>query len=456
MTALANRLWTTGLSQEHGFQPLSIEGQLPQALKGTLVRNGPGLFASFGTRYSHPFEGDGALTAVRLVGGAAYGAVRITESAALREERARGRALYGTPAPWLRRVRNVLRGQDKNPANTSVLSWQGRLLALNEGARPTEIDPWDLSTIGETTLGVIEGAFSAHPHRVASRRTTYGFGLTYGRNARLSLYALPDEGSPRRLGVIELMGVPMIHDFIATESHLVFFLSPIRCNLPRLFAGGGLGGSFEWRPQLGTEVICVPIDRPDAPVRFTVDAFHQWHFTNAYDRGDELIVEYVRYPDFASFGALTCREGEVLEGAFDAARYHRARVNPTRKTLRSEEVCDGAFDFPKVHPAKEGTEHSIAWLACADLGGIARLHVGRGEVTTLRLPSTERVAEPVFVPSGASESSGHLLVLCADNSRDQSFLAIYDAERFLDGPVVKIWFEHLIPITFHGAWIPAA
>ena len=41
------------LSREHGFEPLKVEGRLPDDLAGTLYRNGPGAFGAFGRRYHH-------------------------------------------------------------------------------------------------------------------------------------------------------------------------------------------------------------------------------------------------------------------------------------------------------------------------------------------------------------------------------------------------------------------
>ena len=76
--------------------------------------------------------------------------------------------------------------------------------------------------------------FSAHPHRVASRRAIYNFGLEYGRKTKLHTYELPDVGPARHLGAIELPGAPMLHDFIATDTHLVFFVSPVRVDIPRM------------------------------------------------------------------------------------------------------------------------------------------------------------------------------------------------------------------------------
>src|SRR5688572_29114517 len=111
------------VAREHGFEPLRVEGELPRALAGTLYRTGPGLFGSFGRRYDHLFEGDGAISGVRFRDGRAEGAHRVVQSAGLAEERAAGRPLYGSAAPRAQRIANALGRRTKNVANTNVLAW---------------------------------------------------------------------------------------------------------------------------------------------------------------------------------------------------------------------------------------------------------------------------------------------------------------------------------------------
>ncbi len=457
--SLRQRLWTEDLPRQHGFEPLSIEGRLPPELNGTLFRNGPGQFGQFGRRYSHPFEGDGAVSAVRLGGGRAEGAAKITESAGLREERAAGKLLYGLSAGWPRRFANGLRGRQKNTANTSVVAWQGRLFALMEAGRPTEIDPTDLSTIGETDLdGVIVSAFSAHPHRVAARQASYNFGLEYGRVTRLHLYELPDCGAVRHLGAIELDGPPMLHDFIATETHLIFFVSPVRVDVPRMLLQlGGFQDLFRWRPEIGTEILCVPIERPREVVRFSTEAFYQWHFANAYASGNELVVDYVRYPNFDSFYDIGQAGSAHALAPLEAGRAHRARIDLSRRSLKSEPSSDRACEFPTVAPSSAGRRQRVTYLALDDLGAIGKLDVETGELTAHALPPWQRATEPLFVarPGAHDEADGWLLSLCHDGRAERAFLAVYDAGGLAAGPVARAWFDHSIPITFHGAFMPA-
>jgi len=442
---LTRLLWTEDLPREHGFEPLTIEGKLPASLRGTLYRNGPGLFGQFGVRYGHPFEADGAMTAIRIADGRATGASRITQSAGLREERAAGKLHYGISASWPRRVVNVWRGRQKNTANTSVVVWKGRVFALMEAGRPTEIEPHDLTTIGTTDLGVIRSMFSAHPHRVESRRAVYNFGLEYGRHTRIHLYELPDVGRARRLGAIELAAPPMLHDFIATDSHLIFFVSPVRVDLPRMLTQlGTFEQLFRWRPEHGTEIICVPIDRPSEVVRFTTEPFYQWHFANAFERDRQLIVDYVRYANFDSFGQLGCiATGRAADPLTDG-RYHRASIDLAARTLRSTQISDRPCEFPTLAPGQHGREHDVAYAVFDDFTALGSIDA-RGTVVAHAVPGDERVTEPVF-------TAGHLLALC--HTRERAFVAVYDAARIPEGPVAKIWLDHRVPITFHGVFEP--
>jgi all-trans-8'-apo-beta-carotenal 15,15'-oxygenase len=455
---LSARLWTEDLPRQHGFEPITVEGALPVELRGTLFRNGPGQFGQFGRRYGHPFEADGAITAVRFEDGRARGASRVTPSAGLVEERHAGRLLYGLSAPWLRRVRNLLGRRAKNTANTSVVVWQGRLFALMEAARPTELDPRDLSMIGETDLdGAVVAWFSAHPHRVEARRAIYNFGLEVGRTNRIHLYELPDAGPARRLGAVDIAGAPMLHDFIATDSHLVLFVPPVRVDVPRmLLQVGGFERMFRWRPELGTEVICVPIDRPDRPVRFTVEPFYQWHFGNAFDRGGDIVVDYVRYPTFDSFHELGRIVAGTGSGALSQARCHRGVIDLAARRLRSEPIYDHACEFPTVAPGVEGRDHAAIYVVLDELRGIGRLDPRTGELASHVVPDTQRITEPVVVPrpGAAHADDGWVLALCHDGPSDRAFVAVYDAARVPDGPIARAWFDHQVPITFHGRFMP--
>jgi all-trans-8'-apo-beta-carotenal 15,15'-oxygenase len=446
----------------HGFQPLEVRGRLPPDLRGTLYRNGPGKVSSFGRRYQHWFDGDGVVSAVRFADGKARGAVRMVESDGLIAERQRGRSLFGGYGTKQRNLIRRLRGELKNTANTSVMMWQGRLYALQEACRPTELSVEDLATLGERDLdGAVVRSFSAHPHWVPERRAAYNFGVRYGRHTELDLFELPAAGPARRIGVLPLAGATLIHDFFATARHLIFFAPPLRLRALRLLAGlGSYSDDLAWQPRLGTEVLVVPIDEPARVRRFTVEGFFQWHFANAFERDEQLVVDLVRYPDFASNRWL----GDVVAGVPGTplgSRVERALVDPARGRVEFSRLCDRSVEFPRVAGAALGRPYRWAYLAMhssdeASHGlwdRIAKLDVERGTVEEIDFGPARYPSEPVFVRRGdASEDDGLLLTLVYDAPSDRSYLAVVDARNPAAGALAEVWFPHATPFTFHGVF----
>ncbi len=167
-------------------------------------------------------------------------------------------------------------------------------------------------------------------------------------------------------------------------------------------------------------------------------------------------MDLVRYPDFASFHELGKPTGVDGPPGLAGARYHRAVIDPARRTMTSEVVLDEVCEFPKVNARVEGAEHRTTWLTLGALDGIGRLDPETGTMTADRLPSHQRASEPVFVPrvGARDEADGHVLTLCYDGHQDRSFVAIHDGLRVADGPVARLWLDHRVPMTFHGIWAP--
>lgn len=450
--------WTrlfADLPREHGFEPLRVEGTVPADLHGTLFRCGPALTSCAGHPYRHTFDGDGAVTAVRFAGGAAHGAVRVVDTPGLVEERAAGRALhpaYGTLPPGAPRPLP----RPKHAANISVLASPERVLALHEAGAPIALSH-DLTTLGEDDLGEpsIRHGFSAHPHAVAARDAIYNIGVHYGRTTELALYELRGRAA-RRLASLSLAGATMIHDFAVTERHLVVFAPPLRLDL-RSFATGlvSYSDALAWRPELGTEVIVVPLDDPQAAIRFPTDAFFQWHLASARESAGGIVVDVVRYPDFASNRWI----GGLLHGeqhAFAPGRLARARIDLARRTVQTEHVCDASIEFPIP---SAGDDHHVFAVAHAPgsphglYDRVVRIDARSGRTREAVLGEGQFPSEPIVV---AATDRDWLLTLVYDATAHASHVAVLDAEGL--GVVARVWFDHHIPFTLHGTWLadPAA
>ena len=219
------------------------EGALPTALRGVLFRNGPGKQEVFGTRYDHPFDGDGMITRFAFDGSAVRYRNRFVRTREYVAEESAGRMLFrsfGTNLPGGLR-RNLFRLRFKNAANTSVSFHGGKLLALWEGGLPHWLDAETLETRGRYDYsgmlcnrgGLIdrllapELPFSAHPKTDVDTGELINFGTLMGARNQLVSYRVRTDGSMRPPQLTPLESLSFVHDFVLTQNYCVYFLPAI-------------------------------------------------------------------------------------------------------------------------------------------------------------------------------------------------------------------------------------
>ena len=326
-----------------------MEGALPADLRGTLYRNGPSRFQVGGDPYVHAFDGDGAITAIRLGEGPPTGACRLLRTDWLAEEEAAGHHLYRSYAQLGVGWRRYL-APPKNQANIAVLAWRGQTWALWEFGRPVAFDPDTLACRGPEDIGgQLGSAFGAHPHRLGD--AVFQTGLRFGPRFSLDLYALEDE--LRRITTLPLRFPTLIHDFAATARWFILFCPPRHLHVGALAAGQrSFIENLRWEPERGTEIILVSRQAPHRVTRFTVPAFFLWHFVGAWEEGDELVVDYIRYDDDRT-DAWFGRAPWAIEPV-PPSRLMRARIHPGRETFTERVVSDRPLEFASIHPDLAG------------------------------------------------------------------------------------------------------
>ena len=464
--SVASRSALRSLHHEQVFSPLRVEGRVPTDLAGTLYRNAPARFTT-GTR-PHWFDGDGAIAAVRFEGGDASGAVRFLHTPSMDSDAQRAQPRFGgfrQPISPLQRVRALFGGQAiRNVANINVLPWQGRLFALYETTRPLEIDGDTLESLGETTLdGLVRGGWNAHPRRVASRHTIYQFGLRIGRKVMLDVCALPSQGPARHLISLPLPGVMELHDFFATDNHLVFALAPLWCSSLDLLRVGSFVEALEWRPREPTTLIIIPINEPEKWQRIETEPFFFWHSVNAFERdgGKTLVLDLFRYPDFAAIKRPldAISDGSPIPPASPSLLW-RGTVDLVGGTTRWEPRWDRPCEFGVVHRDIQGAPYRKAWVCT--LGGkesqgfdaLACVAPEDGKASLLGLDAGCEVSEPAVIPRGSSaEDDVYVLAQVASPLQGASFIGIWDGQRPEEGPVARVWFDQLLPSPLHGCWV---
>jgi carotenoid cleavage dioxygenase-like enzyme len=436
---------------------LRVHGEIPTALRGVYMRNGANqAFPPLG-KY-HIFDGDGMVHAVYLDEGRARYKNRFVESRGLLAERAAGRALYGGLSNFVMPDEDTIAqaGFMKNTANTNIVRHAGRYLALMEGARPTELTR-ELETIGEYDYaGALHGSMTAHPKWDPTTGELLFFG--YSPFPPFVTFHVADaSGVLTRSVEIEIPKAVMMHDFVATDRHIVFFDLPAVFDVEAMMSGGT---GIRWEPQNGSRIGVLPRDGGTEDVQwFELDPFFVFHFLNGWDADDHTVVvdgcRAERMP--TAFG-----EDELSEPV--APSLHRWTMDLSSGAVKTEQLDDRGGDFPRVNVHREGLANRYGYVATSDSWGteevrftsVTKYDLEHGSSSTFSYGADTDAGEAVFAPDpdGTHEDDGWLLNLVYDRPTGTSSLVIADARDLDAPPVATVEMPHRVPFGFHGNWMP--
>ena len=143
---------------------------------------------------------------------------------------------------------------DGGVANTNIIFHGGKLLALEEGHLPTEIEPGTLNRLGYCDYkGAIKGPFTAHPKidPVTGEMVFFGYNAAGPLTPALSFGSVNAAGVVTRFDRFESPYASMVHDFIVTENHMLFPILPITGSMERAMRGKP---PYAWEPEKGAYV----------------------------------------------------------------------------------------------------------------------------------------------------------------------------------------------------------
>jgi len=441
-----------------------LEGALPPGLRGTLLRNGPGRFERGGERVPHWFDGDGGVLRVGFGGdGRASVDYRFVRGRAFIADEAAGRYTHpafgylpeGSPV-----VRSLLRA--KNPANTHILAFGDRLLALYEGARPTALDGKTLDTIGEVDLGALgpSECFTAHPHTDADG-CTYAFTFQPGPGGGAAVVELGDDGEIlRKVALPGLKSPP--HDFVSDGPFLVFIETPTTTNaLPALVGLRAIGDEIGWNERGRTRIHIVDKASLDVIVTGNAPPFSSAHFGGGRLEDDGTLSFVAFVPDDndpSGQGMARFTRGERVEVGGRPTRLH---IDPkTGEIVKRVVLADVRAEWPAEDPREAGDGGPALWCATQTksgyFDGYARLDREAGLVDEVALPAGVFGNEPVVVVDADDADRRWLVTVQYDSRTDRSELVVYDADRLAAGPTFRGALPSVVPFGFHGSFVPAA
>ena len=442
---------------------LKIQGELPRDLNGTLYRNGPS--PQFEAPGAHWFVGDGMLHAFHLENGRASYRNRWVRTSKWQAEHDAGRALFGG---FGRKLPGAPESTAANSgvANTNIVFHGGRLLALEEGHAPIEIEPGTLAACGPCNFGgSLGGPFTAHPKidPLTGEMVFFGYNAGGPFTPTLSFGSVNTSGMVTRFDRFEAPYASMVHDFIVTENHLLFPILPITGSMERARNGRP---PYAWEPDKGAYVgVMKRSGAAGDIVWFRAENCYVFHVMNAWEQGDRIIADVMQCEEAPLF---THPDGSPTDPTKSRARLCRWTFDLAGNTDRFSQVYldDLTGEFPRIDDRRAGLTSQHGWYACANpdspvfgaLSGVVHVDGKGSRLGQYLLPAGDTISEPVFVARGddAAEGSGWLLAVVWRAAENRSDLAVFNATDVEAGPVALVQLGHRVPDGFHGNWVAAA
>ncbi len=431
-----------------------VHGRAPAGLEGTLFRNGPARFRRPGGSATHWFDGDGLMRSFTMSDGGVTLAARFADTAKRRTETELGAVVtpgFGTAGDSRARINSA---DDASPANTAVMVTGDKVWALWEGGSPLQMDGATLATEQFVTLREdLKGMpFQAHP-RFAPDGTVWNVGL---KGDRAVIWHLNGDGSLIDAQVVPLPRASYLHDFTATERHLIFVLQPWVFDHPAM----PYSTQFAWKPEMGTQVLV--LDKADLSARriYELETFSFFHLGDGWTETDGTIRFDVAAnvdPSFAIEGArILIQGGDVVPGEPSVLKL--VTLHPDG---RAEMTSSGVTaEFPKADPRRAGlrrdlTVHTTGERSGRPLpNGLAVQDWKTGRSHRFGFGDDQIMEEAVFVPKpGApAEREAWLVAPSINLAEGMTELHVFDVAAVEDGPVATWRADVALPAGFHGAW----
>ncbi|XP_063822333.1 carotenoid isomerooxygenase-like [Ostrinia nubilalis] len=473
-------VWLRSCEQEV-TEPLDgeITGELPEWLRGTLLRNGPGSLKVGDMRFKHLFDSSALLHRFAIHEGSVTYQCRFLQSSTYKRNQAAQRIVvseFGTkavPDPChtiFDRVASVFKPDEtiSDNAMISLYPFGDEIYAFTEGPVIHRIDPVTLDTMERKNMmdSIALVNHTSHPH-VMPNGDVYNVGMSVvkGRVKHVVVkFPFTEKGDmfarARVVGSLRPrwpLHPAYMHTFGITEKYFVIVEQPLAVSLYGALrsqvAGAPLADSLHWYPDQDTHIVLISRSTGKEERRYCTEPLFFLHIINAFERDGTLVLDLCAYKDAKAIDAMYVQAIENMQSNADYAEWFRGRpqrlelpldaTTPARVAARP--LAALGCETPRIHyDAFNGRPYRYFYAISSDVdaeypGAVIKVDTWTG--ATLTWSSADCYpSEPVFVPApdAKSEDDGvllsalvygrdarrvALLVLCARSLRRRALAA---------------------------------
>ncbi len=443
-----------------------LSGKVPEDLSGVYVRNGPNArFESKGLH--HWFDGDGMLHGLTFKNGKASYRNRWTRTKHFNMESESQKALwpgYAMPRPDPEAPRGG--GTDftlKDASNTDVVWHNGALITtFYQSGVPCRVNPVTLETEGQETFNSqLPSQMSAH-NKVDDATGEMMF-FDYSMEAPYMTYGVASkDGVLENFVEIPLPGPRLPHDMAISENYSILMDLPFYWNEEQLARGQH---SLQFHKDVPARFAVIPRHGSAEDIQwFEAKPCYIYHVINAYEEGDNLIMDGCRMPDpyIQRKPGDTMIDRMMAVGTWEDTKLYRWIFNLKTGETQEEQLDDTNIEFPMMNADQyHGKKHRYAYATIMpddrpiNFSGVYKYDYETGEKQIYHFPEGTCASETPFAPAdnAQAEDDGYLVCFLSNGVTGESEAQVFDARDLTQGPVCRLRIPCRVPVGFHSCWV---
>lgn len=455
--------------KETVIQDLNVIGEIPVWLQGNFISTGPAQFEVGNSHFKHWFDGFAMLKHFQFNNGKVSFRNRFLQSQEYLESNAKGRlyrngfashAHNNFASRMLSSIKSVLTNaiyDDNCIVNTQSLN--GRFIAMTESSTPMEFNVTDLSTVG---LFKFEDKLKAqmelaHPHWDNVNKEMINICIEIGKYCLYHIYKVKP-GTVKRELIYTYQSDQLfyLHTFSITQNHIILYQSPLEMDKFKLFLNMPFNETLSWNKDKSSTFII--INRKDKSVKkISVDAFFCYHSVNAYEKGDELVIDLICYKlNDNPYNEFMLANLKADSPKLSFGELKRFVVDLQSYQVHIIESHSTGIEFPRLNYKKfNGHEYQYFYSALITdhdqkfFNAISKQDMISGK-TLIWQNDDCFPGEPVFIakPNSEKEDEGVLLSIFYDAHSQCSGLVILDSQTMHQLAQINLPFH--LPFGLHG------
>ncbi|MDH2435954.1 carotenoid oxygenase family protein [Pokkaliibacter sp. MBI-7] len=454
---------------------LEVQGTIPKDIKGTFIRVQPDPLYPPMLGNDIFFNGDGVVSSFQFSDGHVDLVQRYVETDRLKLQRDAERSLFGLYRNPYTNDESVSQKNVYSTANTNIVQFQNKLLALKEDNLPYAMDPVTLETLGVDDLDgqFTARTFTAHP-RVdpeTNHFLTYSYRAKGEQSKDVAFYEFNDKGEKVKEIWFEAPLVPFIHDFCFTQNYLIFPVIPLDHNQSNGEAGGAI---LQWNYERDILFGVIKRHGDGSDARwFRLPNGFPGHLQNTFEKDGKIYCD-LSIGDDNVFSWWPDKHGRSPSPDEVHAPLQRVEFDPSSSNDKgrvTDVFTDLSVEFYKIDDRFLGKPYRYSYPIATDVSlwdfeqmgpphpfffnMLCKVDLENKSLTCWSPGETDSVQEPVFIlrSDDAPEGDGYILLVVNRLKTNSSDLVLLDTENLSNGPIATIKCPFRMRQGLHGNWV---